>query len=183
MEKQVKLLFLIGSWLLSTIAVVLLITSLCFFVDITVQGWQFPVSFILTGAIYFLLDKDRGNNSPLFLRAFLWSVGIIVLSIFVALQFYDISYDGQTYHMEGIYQLKEGWNPFYELLPKMNDLTIYINHYSKGAEVSQSAVYSMIGRIEAGKATNLIMLAGTFCIMLACLLNLNRLSLLKCILI
>ncbi len=37
--------------------------------------------------------------------------GIVILAIFFAGMFYDISFDGQWYHQESVLQLSTNWNP------------------------------------------------------------------------
>lgn len=180
---NIKILFLTGCILISTIAVVLVVASLCFMVNITIASWQFPVSFVLTGILYFYLAKDYYGTVSIFLKSFLFCFGIILLSILIALCFYDLSYDGQTYHMETIVLLKNGWNPFKTLLPQKNYLYLYINHYPRAVELPQSTIYSLIGRIEATKSINFVLLTATFCLCLSYLLGLNKLSNLKCILL
>ncbi len=175
-----QLIFIAGSVLIVTIALSSIIPSLGFFVNRGVSSWDFPASFVLAGTIYYAAFKDKLRDIAVFIKAIVLAVTIIILSIVVATFFYDVSYDGQTYHMEAIYQLKNGWNPFYTLLPKQNHLTIYINHYAKGAELPQSTIYSLTNYIESGKATNFILLAGTFCICLSFLLSLKKLSPVKC---
>jgi hypothetical protein len=177
-----RVLFLTGCWLISTIAFALIIASLTFFANGSVASWQFPLSFILTGVIYYYVGK-RNYSKAIFFKTFLICIGIITVSIVIALNFYDLSYDGQTYHMEGIYRLKEGWNPFKEELASSINLSIYINHYSKGVELPQATIYSLINRIEAAKATNIILLISSFCLCLSYLLRCNRLSHVKCIFI
>lgn len=179
----IKLSFLIAFLLIGTLAMVLAITSLSFIIDIGISSWQFPVSFILTAVLYFYITEGYYKKRSIFLKSALLSLATIIVSILIALSFYDLSYDGQTYHMETISLLKNGWNPFSNLLVEKNHLYLYINHYPKGLEIPQSTIYSLIGRIESAKATNIILLTATFCLSLAFLLNLNKLSTTKCILL
>ncbi|EDM38243.1 hypothetical protein PBAL39_01472 [Pedobacter sp. BAL39] len=176
----IKTLFFTGAILLGTIAAVLLVISVGFFVNVPVGPWQFPFAFLLSSATFFYFGKASRNIA---IKAVLISISIIIASILCSLYFYDVSYDGQSYHMEGIYQLKNGWNPVKALLPDSVNMAIYINHYAKGVELPQSAIYSMINKIEAGKATNLIILAATFCLTLSCLLSFDKLPTRKSILI
>jgi hypothetical protein len=177
-----KILFLTGSLLIVTITMVLVIASLSFFGGAGVASWQFPASFLLTAALYYY-SKSYNNNFRVFLKSVFISLVIIIVAMIIAISFYDVSYDGQSYHQEGILQLREGWNPFKTLLPKSVNFSIYINHYSKGVELPQSTIYSLTNHIEAAKATNFILLAAAFCLTLSFLLDLKRLSILKCILI
>ena len=181
--KSINVLFLTGYWLLCCIALVLIIASLSFFAGIGIGPWQLPLSFILTGSIFFFLNRKILKDNSVFLKSLIYSLLIFACCIFISLVFYDISYDGQTYHMEGIYRLKNGWNPFFSNIPDDVDLSIFINHYSKGAEIPQATLYSLIGKIEVSKATNFILLIASFLLTLSYLLSLNTLSKAKCILI
>ena len=176
----IKTLFFTGAILLGTIAAVLLIISVGFFANVPVGPWQFPLAFLMSCATFFYSGKA---GRIVAIKTVLISLSIIVAAILFSLYFYDVSYDGQSYHMEGIYQLKNGWNPVKALLPDSVNMSIYINHYAKGVELPQSAIYSMINKIEAGKATNLILLAATFCLTIACLLSYEKLTARKAILI
>jgi len=178
-----KTLYLTGCILIATIAVVLLVTSLGFFIDQHVAAWQFPVSFVAASAIFFITAKKWYNQQLVFIKSFFLSIGLILLSLLIAISFYDITYDGQSYHMEGIYQLKNGWNPFKASLPDTVNMALYINHYAKGVELPQSTLYSLTNRIESGKATNLILLFGGFCLTTAHLFSLGKISTKKSLLI
>jgi hypothetical protein len=179
----VKILFLTGCLLIVALAMVLVVASLGFFAGTGISGWQFPLAFVFAAVLYFYISKNSYRHTAIFLKSLLVSVAVIVVSIIIAVNFYDVSYDGQSYHMEGIYQLKNGWNPFTNLLPQSVNMSIYINHYSKGVEIPQSILYSLTNRIEAGKATSIILLTGAFCLTLSFLLGLNKLSASKCILL
>lgn len=117
------------------------------------------------------------------LRSLISIAVVIIGSLLIACYFYDVSYDGQAYHQEAIYQLKNGWNPYFTMLPDSVNQVLYINHYSKEAELSQSAIYSTLHHIEAGKATNIMLLIAAFCLTLSYLYKLNKLSAIKCVLL
>jgi hypothetical protein len=90
--------------------------------------------------------------------------------------FYDISADGQMYHMESSIQMKSGWNPFKKELPPDFNQAIWLNHYGKGAEDPQAAIYAFTNRLETTKSTNFILLAASFCLSMAFLIRLNKFS-------
>ncbi len=90
--------------------------------------------------------------------------------------FYDISADGQMYHMETAIQMKAGWNPFKKELPLELNQAIWLNHYGKGVENPQATIYALTNRLETTKATNFIMLAASFCLVMAFLIRLERFS-------
>lgn len=183
LQRNNRVLFLTGGMLITTIAMVLIIVALSFFAGLPVAAWQFPTAFALTGGLYYFICKNKLNNIGAFTRAAIISALIIIISVIVACCFYDVTYDGQSYHQEGIYQLAHGWNTFKTLLPKSVNMAIYINHYGKGVEIPQSTLYALTGHIEAGKATNLILFIATFCLTLSLLLGLNKLTMPRCILI
>src|SRR4029077_6454858 len=100
----------------------------------------------------------------------------IIGSIFISGIFYDISADGQMYHMESAIQMKAGWNPFREELPAAFNQAIWLNHYGKGVEDPQATIYAFTHRLETTKATNFMALAASFCLVMAFLTRLNRFS-------
>lgn len=181
--KTVNTLLLTGCLLIGVLVVLLVISSLGFFAGIGISKLHFPLSFIICGLIYYFPCVNQFKSKQLFINSFLLSVVIVLMSIAIALLFYDVSYDGQSYHQEGIYQLKNGWNPFKSDLPQNVNMSIYINHYSKGVEIPQSAIYSFIGLIEVAKCTNFILLFAGCCLTLGLLMQLNRMSTLNCILL
>ncbi|MFO7172029.1 MAG: hypothetical protein DIU70_003540 [Bacillota bacterium] len=75
--------------------------------------------------------------------------GAVVLSARV----YDISYDGQGYHMLAIHALREGWNPLYE--PRY-PWSLWVTHYPKASWLTGLYFWTFHPAIDAGKATNLI---------------------------
>lgn len=183
LQNNNRLLFLTGNILVCTIAMVLLLVSVCFFAGVGVAAWQFPAAFMLTCTIYYFICKNQLKDTGSFTKALLVCVVVIVAAIVIAVNLYDVTYDGQSYHQEGIYQLKNGWNASKTLLPKSVNMALYVNHYGKGVEIPQSTLYALTNRIESAKATNFILFVGVFCLTLSVLLGLNKLTTVKCVLI
>ncbi|HZK63575.1 MAG TPA: hypothetical protein VFC34_05490, partial [Puia sp.] len=103
-------------------------------------------------------------------------VVVIIVSILFSLLFYDISFDGQMYHIDAAFYLKNGWNPFKkELAPDINQ-ALWLNHYGKGVEAPEAAVYALTNRIETTKSVNFMVMAASFCLSMSFLLRLNRFS-------
>jgi hypothetical protein len=182
-DDKVKLLFSVGGLLIITIAITLLIVTLGFFAGVTVSKWQFPAGFLISAGLYHRVAKPYYSHFRSYSAVILICLGLIISSVIIATKFYDVSYDGQSYHMEEIYQLKNGWNPAKGELADSVNMALYIDHYSKGVEIPQSTLYSLTEHIESGKATNLILLIASFCLTLALLLHGNKLSGSRCILI
>jgi hypothetical protein len=178
---QSEKLFYTGFLLLLLPAVILLLCSITFFIGGNVMAWQFPAAVILTGVItYFIMYNQQLENPREILVFSAFSALVVIgISVLVAGFFYDVTYDGQAYHQETLIQLKNGWNPYYQTLPESVNQALYINHYAKGAEITQSTIYVFSNRIETGKATNLILLAGSFLITLSLILQLGITNLKK----
>ncbi len=176
--------FFTGFFLIVLLAIILLLSSITFFAGGKVMFWHFPIALILTGAAtYFVIrNQVEAGTKNIFYISTVSSLLIIVVSILIAGSFYDVSYDGQAYHQETLIQLKNGWNPYFQTLPTSVNQSLYINHYAKGAEIPQSVIYAFSDKIETGKATNLILFAGSFLITLSLMLYLNIISFKKALL-
>jgi hypothetical protein len=176
--------FLIGSGLVNTIVFSFVLLCLTFISGHGLAAWHFPLAFILALLINYLAARHfyPGEFFPVFIRTALIILIIILISIFISGLFYDISPDGQMYHMESAIQMKAGWNPFKKELPLELNQAIWLNHYGKGVEDPQATIYALTNRLETTKSTNFILLAASFCLTMAFLLRLNRFSFRKNIL-
>jgi type IV secretory pathway VirB2 component (pilin) len=101
---------------------------------------------------------------------------ILIFSIIIGKSIYDNSWDGQEYHQETIIQLKEGWNPYYSKLNSNVPYFYLINHYGKGAEIPQATIYAFINKIQAGKATNILLLLASYFLCAHALYGIKKLS-------
>jgi hypothetical protein len=169
---------LTGSGLVNTVVFSFILLSLTFIMGHGLGAWHFPLALILSLVVNYFAARHFFPGS--FMRAFTRSTGIILIiilvSIFISGLFYDISADGQMYHMESALQMKAGWNPFKKALPLEFNQAIWLNHYGKGVEDPQAAIYAMTNRLETTKSTNFILLAASFCLSMGFLLRLNRFS-------
>jgi len=159
--------FLYGFFLAGVLGLTLAITAFSLLLGFSVSYWQFPLATLIGAGIHArLLFRERWfAHSPMTEKVYLYLVPLsaIAVSLIVAGYFYDVSPDGQEYHQEAILQLHNGWNPYFTALPQTANQAIWINHYAKGMEIIQSAIYHATGNIEAGKATNFIaLIAGYF---------------------
>ena len=90
---------------------------------------------------------------------------IILFSILIASNFYDLTIDGQGYHQEAVYQMGHNhWNPVYETLPGSVNQAIWVNHYPKEVEASEALIYTLVGKIESGKSVNIMLLFASLCL-------------------
>jgi hypothetical protein len=170
--------FLTGSGLLNTVVFSFILLSLTFITGNGLAAWQFPGALILSLLLNYFAARHFFPGE--YIRVFTRSSGlillIIIISILISGLFYDISADGQMYHMESAIQMKSGWNPFKKELPPEFNQAIWLNHYGKGVENPQAAIYAFTHRLETTKSTNFIMLAASFCLSMAFLIRLDKFS-------
>jgi hypothetical protein len=86
----------------------------------------------------------------------------VMLAAAVSGVFFDISYDGQAYHQDAVLRLVEGWNPLSEVVPESELYHVWVNHYPKGAWYLAAAIVKATGRVELGKAPNLLLIFASF---------------------
>jgi hypothetical protein len=170
--------FLIGFGLVNTVVFSFILLSLTFITGHGLAAWHFPLALLLSLVLNFFASRYFFTVS--FKTAFLWStlliLAILTGSILISGLFYDISPDGQMYHMETALQMKGGWNPFKKELPLEFNQAIWLNHYGKGVEDPQATIYAITNRLETTKATNFILLAASFCLSMSFLVRLGRFS-------
>ncbi|MGX2982090.1 hypothetical protein [Helicobacter sp. 23-1045] len=151
----------VGIALFCFVLMLFIIASVGFVLKIQINALYFYIA--LCGSLLFLLK----NNECKILSAVAF-FGVFIFAIFMALYFYDYSWDGRAYHQIGIYYLANGWNPIYEKMEEVADLRqflsheLWVTHYLKFAEITQSCIYKAFGTIEGGKAINYIFAFGAF---------------------
>jgi hypothetical protein len=104
--------------------------------------------------------------------AFTILISIVLLGCCSVGQLFDLSFDGQVYHIPAVIALADGWNPMLHTtlaewnaeFAKSAGAGIYIEHYAKGAWIFEAAVYKATGHIELGKTINIILIAAAFSI-------------------
>ncbi len=101
---------------------------------------------------------------------------LVVASARISLAFYDVSFDGQAYQQEGVYQLAHGWNPLFT--PYIGPISIEqdakLIHYPKGPWVIAAAMYRLTGHIESGKFANIPLIVAAFLLALAAFARLGK---------
>lgn len=171
--KEKKNILNLAMIILTFIFNVLLITTLELIVKIPINKFGFVFSVILTLIeMFFLLKKQNNKIKNIIINLGIFLI-ILFISIFVAGNICDCSFDGNTYHKTAIGQLKNGWNPFYESLKEFNqseknvvtmnrDQSLWTDHYAKGIWYFAANVYSITGNIESGKCLSLLIAVVTF---------------------
>ncbi|MFZ1682651.1 MAG: hypothetical protein WAU88_00840 [Candidatus Zixiibacteriota bacterium] len=109
-------------------------------------------------AVIYRMESPRPSTRTILLSEFSFVAGAVVLAL-VSAHFFDYSWDGRYYHQEGVIQLCQGYNPFYQQLDEtMVNGGLWINHYPKASEIVSASLYAVSGNIELGKVQNLLFL-------------------------
>jgi len=161
-NKLSKLYFYTGFLMVSILAATFLISSLLFFIKIPMSPWQFPAGILLACLLTFYFIRQNKEDAINIYTLYGLSFGLLIFFLAIGSYFYDVSFDGQAYHMEAMIQMKNGWNPFYEYLPATVNQSLWVNHYAKGMEVVATAIDCTLNNIEAGKAANFMLWAASF---------------------
>ena len=142
-----KILFNSSFFLLCALAFTLFVSNVFFLFGFSLQYGIAVISICFSFFLLFYTTKSIVASIAAVLVALL----LAVASYLLATYFYDISFDGQGYHQETVYLMKNGWNPIYE---KSGAFRSWIDHYQKGNEIIQANIYLLTNQLEAGKLTN-----------------------------
>ena len=172
-------------FLLEFFTVMLILSTLLFFIKVGISRYHLIISFVITCIIEFFFHKKDTKKE--YAKFILISLGIIVLSTLVSTYLFDRSSDGNTYHKDAIGVMKEGFNPVYEesydFIVKRdgNDdysqYNIWTDHYAKANWILESNFYALTNNIESAKAVNFISMYIAFGVLFTVLIS--KLSLLK----
>ena len=156
-------------FLLLEFIMILLVTTILFFVNVTITSLHLPIITLLTIIIYMIFYKK--DDKRLNIIAIILGIIIFAGITFVEGKVYDTTADGNTYHKLAIGSMKNGWNPAYEDSQdfKMEDgnafdtsedniNTLWIDHYAKGTEIFAAVIYAFTGNIESGKGYTLLLM-------------------------
>ena len=150
--KDVNLKVIINS-LLIILAVMLSVTTLAYFVNITINNYTFILElFISFLIIYKIYNKDLNNKKSLLINLTIITLIILIVSMF-SMNFYDLTWDGNTYHKNLIGLLKGGLNPLYN--NTIGDE--WMIHYANSYEILAAIFYATFNNIEAGKAIDILL--------------------------
>lgn len=165
-ERIPQLSLLTGIFLLVFTAATFAVTSLLFLVHIEITAANLFLALAATVAILWYATKVyfSERHALYFGISLLASTVVFFIFLWVSGSFYDLSYDGQTYHQEGILRLAQGWNPFYDkpLGDQGVPYAIWIDHYAKASETIAAALYAVTGSIELSKVFNFLLIAASF---------------------
>lgn len=177
-NKVKEVFYLSALYLLIFLTCVIGITGLLFLFKYSISYLQLILSFIIS-IIYFMLfvgKKYKINNKIL---SIILSIIIVIFSSYISSKYFDISWDGNTYHKDAVGALKNGWNPIYQDYIDFYSATgnrdmnligneIYLTHgfwqtyYAKGAWYVNANFYYLFDDIEAAKVFNILLVYITF---------------------
>ena len=151
-----QLLFVIAIVFLFLIFWNIAVVDFCFAVNV------FPTSKVFLTAVflsmlscYFLCSKYFIIDWKVVVIGLISAVAIFILAKNKCEKYYDVSWDGQAYHLEAIVKMIEGWNPIQQYLDNsVKAENIYINHYPRGTWFSALSLYMFSGEIESVKTFN-----------------------------
>lgn len=143
-----------------------LLSTITLIFRIPLNGALAPATVILVIAGLFISRGMTGLSAKDTALIAVWLVITLVASVLISSGFFDISYDGQGYHLEAIIQLSQGWNPFYEttasdILP-MKDIVAQVNYFPRFSWFVSTPIYQLTDSIETGKAISIILAVATF---------------------
>ena len=173
MKKEIfKGLIDIGFILISFIMISVLISTVTQLINVDILSINIVLSFILAIAGYLIFR--RKENIIYKSLCILTTIIAFIVSLIVACNIFDISYDANYYHKPAIGMIKEGFNPFYnntydflkETIPEIADekVALWIDHYPKASWQFGAAMYSLTGNIEAGKLQTLLVMLSALCL-------------------
>ena len=171
-ERLDRISFLLGSAILVFLASTLLLNSALFALRFTISPLGFVVALGSTVSFIHWGTRKYFDQKRLLTMGIIGSVFLIILiaSIFASGLFYDVSYDGQTYHQEAVSRLSHGWNPVRNP-PLQNEYGIWINHYPKAPWIYAAQFYKITGRMEQAKSANTLLMFAAFFLSLAAFLR------------
>jgi hypothetical protein len=156
-----------------------ILTFFFLIVAISELGWLFKVpihGFVLPLALAGSCLASAWSARTYFcrpLRTTLAAAALLALlvaaSARISLAFYDVSFDGQAYQQEGVYQLAHGWNPLFThyISPISIDQNVKLIHFPKGSWIFAAAMYHLSRHIETGKYAGILLMVAAFSLALA----------------
>jgi hypothetical protein len=135
------------------------------------------------GMTFLILHKSAQSSFPLLslkarLMLFLCSTLALFCAFLFSARILDLSYDGQTYHLEALRLFADGWNyfsppPIPEYRSEMRYYSILLAHYPAFVWLSEAIFFRAFGNFEAAKGLHFICLWPAFCVTAALLLRLR----------
>ena len=164
----------LGVFLLNLLGFPIFITTLAFLLGGGVFALSMPVALAAAAAFTYCLS---GRDLRRTVKVTLTGTALAAACVLLCCLCYDWSYDGNAYHKAIVGLLRDGWRPlkesFYSFAANYdflkNESATWFDAYPKATEIWGACVYALTGRIEAGKAFNLISIFALFFLCMALL--------------
>jgi hypothetical protein len=130
-----------------------------------------------------LIARQAGLRSLFIFLLIIILLAQLLTSLNTASSFFDISWDGMTYHQEAVIRLAEGWNPLHQTLGDDVPHAVWIRHYPKAAWIFSASAYLLTGSIESGKAFQFLLGWTAFLLSFSAALRIRQLGLLAALLV
>lgn len=188
-KKTIEIIKNIGIYLLIFLTTLISLSSICTLLKINIIQYQVYISMILSIITLYLLNKKEKITKVLI--SVIISIILIIGSTIITQNYYDISWDGNSYHKDAVGLLKNGWNPiydnyidYYEKLDNRNmdfigdkvELThgFWQTYYPKATWHIGASFYAITNNIESGKVYNIIGILITFTLVLNLIFKLTN---------
>ncbi|MDE6370691.1 MAG: hypothetical protein K2K92_04295, partial [Duncaniella sp.] len=139
----------LGCCILAFLFFMLLTSGISFFFHIPPNYIIPPLSLILAIGFTYIFS-GRGK---LLLPTILSSVFFIFFFAILCSLIYDSTYDSYGYHYDAVIMMAKGWDPVYET--PWNEC-LWNQHYAKGLEIMQSAIFGLTGNLQSTKCVNFL---------------------------
>ena len=162
----------IGIFILSFIFFNIFLISLSWIVKLNIINISIYISFIMSifmTLIYFYKCSETKKEALIYTAIMsIVSILLVIISFNISSNFFDISWDGNSYHKTTIGSIKNGWNPVYEHVEDFSSKSdnnkilidgnygLWTNHYARASHTFAASVYNFTGDIESGKSINIL---------------------------
>lgn len=159
MKKINNILYNAGFYLVFSLGVLLVLTSVLWLLNVPMSVFHLPVSLLIAALVLVKMENKE------MIISFLIGIIVIIISVLLAGYIYDQSDDGNSYHKETIGMITDGWNPIwddYEKFALKNDFKskheLWAEHYPKTTWIIGSSIYKITNNIETAKFYNFLIL-------------------------
>lgn len=169
MKNKIEIFKYSGINLLIICTITLLLSSIFFFLNISITKFNIFLSILLNIPFLYIFKNKFKVDKNIITKSFFLTIIVLFLAIISMSFIYDRSSDGNTYHKDAVGNLYQGWNPVKEsstefLKDKQNEnydinrYDIWKDHYAKANWILEANFYKMTNNIEASKALNIILM-------------------------
>lgn len=146
------------------------VTSLLFIFHIKIGIYNFILGILFWITIYYLMFYKKTLDKKQFYSNLLFVLSLIIISMILSAVFFDNSWDGWSYHIPSVIQMKNGWNPIYD---HNESIGLWSLHYPKFIWMYGAVLYDVFGSMSMGTSFNIVISFSCFFLMLHILKKLD----------